>query len=149
MEELRLLSSSWTGDEDELVMLREVAERKRNKYYQLSDLPLFLHAVSEEEDQVTAIIQEALASYNTNQAGPQKYLTTYHKYLHILNGEAEKEMHNFMAMEPFPTLKDFSRRINKYEEMKVEIGFLRNIIPLNLVSLDCKRNQFNAVPNGG
>nr|CAD7259656.1 unnamed protein product [Timema shepardi] len=121
----------------------EVPRVDKLLFPEFSSEPLFLHAVSEEENQVTAIIQEALTSYNTNRAGPQKYLTTYHKYLHILNGEAEKEMHNFMAMEPFPSLKDFSRRIKKYEEMKVEIGFLRNIIPLNLVSLDC--NEINAM----
>nr|CAD7398222.1 unnamed protein product [Timema cristinae] len=105
----------------------EVPRVDKLLFPEFSSEPLFLHAVSEEEDQVTAIIQEALASYNTNQAGPQKYLTTYHKYLHILNGDAEKEMHDFMAMEPFPSLK-MSDRASELPETTAELVELTNYL---------------------
>ena len=38
-------------------------------------------------------------------------------------------------------LQDFTRRIEKYNELKTEICYLRRVIPLNFISLDC--NELN------
>lgn len=97
----------------------------------------FLFAVGREEPPVEDIYEEALASFDTNLLGPQKYLKNYEQYYYILNGSAEKEMLAFFEVLPFPFLKDFSKKIHHYEDLKKEIIFLRRSIPLNFISLEC------------
>ncbi|XP_046404632.1 dynein axonemal heavy chain 3 [Ischnura elegans] len=97
---------------------------------------LFLSHVSLEEVEVVSIIQSALEIFDLNLPGPKNYLKTYEKYLHILNGDAEKSRKEFMSKDPFPLLKDFSGRIIMYEELKNEILFLRKEAYLNFIGID-------------
>lgn len=97
----------------------------------------FLFSVLREENPVDEIYQIAILSFDSNLVGPMKYLENYEKYYYILNGEAEKDMLNFFETIPFPFLKDFSKKIRSYEDLKKELIFLRRSIPLNFISLEC------------
>jgi hypothetical protein len=66
---------------------------------------LWLHAVATHEEEVCNITIKALKSFDTNFKGPYSYLKIYEAYLHILNGEAESAMLEFMKTDPFPTLE--------------------------------------------
>lgn len=96
-----------------------------------------MHSVTEEEEPVAAIISEGVAAFETNMVGPLKYLRTYDDYLYIINGQANKSLDEFFAIEPFPFLRDFAKRIEKYEGIKKDIIFVRRSIPLNFISLEC------------
>ncbi|XP_068084555.1 dynein axonemal heavy chain 3 [Anabrus simplex] len=96
-----------------------------------------LNSVDRFEEEVYEIIRQALASFDVNVKGPNTFLSTYEPYFYILNGESETAVQEFMEIDPFPTLKDFARQIEKYDDLKKEIIFLRRTIPLNFISLDC------------
>lgn len=57
------------------------------------------------EEEVEAIIMEALAAFDTNTPGPQMFLEIYNDYLYILCGDAQQALDKFFATEPFPYLK--------------------------------------------
>ncbi|KAG8235430.1 hypothetical protein J437_LFUL015495 [Ladona fulva] len=103
---------------------------------EMKDSDMFLGPVILEEDEAQSIIKQASEVFEKNTYGPSKFLRTYDKYLHILNGDAEKSLESFMKRHPVPHLKDFSERILMYEDSKVEILFLKTEIRLNLVSID-------------
>ncbi|XP_050297987.1 dynein axonemal heavy chain 3 [Anthonomus grandis grandis] len=97
----------------------------------------YLYPVREDEEPVVKILEEIQDAFNANLLGPEKYLRMYRQYFYILNGSAERELTEFFGTQPFPYLKDFSRKIYKYEELKNEIIELRRSIPLNMFLLDC------------
>lgn len=97
----------------------------------------FLHCVSEEDEEVAAMINEGVAAFESNMVGPVKYLSNYEDYFYILNWEASKALDEFFKIEPFPFLKDFAKKIEMYQENKNEIIFLRRSIPLNFICLEC------------
>ncbi|RZF36882.1 hypothetical protein LSTR_LSTR004570 [Laodelphax striatellus] len=97
----------------------------------------YLISVKMEEKQVQDLVEEIMACFDTNIPGPAQYLSTYDPYLYILSGEAKNSLDEFFKTEPFPYLKDFTKRIIMYEELRDEIAMLRRNIPLNLISLDC------------
>lgn len=97
----------------------------------------YLYFVTEEDVAVAATIERGVRAFEMNTVGPINYLTNYNDYLYILNGQASKSLNEFFAMEPFPYLKDFAKKIEKYQEIKQEIIFLRRLIPLNLICLEC------------
>ncbi|KAI4456226.1 dynein heavy chain family protein [Holotrichia oblita] len=97
----------------------------------------FMLSVKEDEEPVMQIIKTGMNSFEANIIGPGKYLTMYSAYHYILNGEAEKWVRTFMGQDPLPLLKDVIRNIEKYEDLKVELTFLRCSIPLGLLSLEC------------
>lgn len=51
------------------------------------------------------IFEEIAHAFDANSVGPEKYLVLYDKYAYILNGEAERELHEFFGTVPFPFLK--------------------------------------------
>ncbi|KAJ9576848.1 hypothetical protein L9F63_006622, partial [Diploptera punctata] len=126
---------------DKIIEVNNKLPRVDLLFPEFAEEELFLHAVHLEEVEVQEIIDESLKSYNTNLVGPYTYLKSYEPYFHILRGEARENMLKFMATDPFPLLKDFTRRIDKYNDLKNEICFLRRVIPLNFISLDC--NELN------
>ncbi|XP_066246402.1 dynein axonemal heavy chain 3 [Euwallacea similis] len=97
----------------------------------------YLYPVHENEEPVFRIFEEIKTSFDANTVGPTKYLVIYQKYFYILNGQAEKELHEFFGIQPFPYLKDFSQKICGYKKIKDEIIELRRFIPLNMIMLDC------------
>lgn len=111
-----------------------------NSHYFLVELlnkESYLFPVCKDEEPVHKIFDEIAGAFDANMVGPAKYLVMYERYFYILNGEAERELHEFFGTVPFPYLKDFSRKIYKYEEIKNEIIDLRRSIPLNMIMLDC------------
>ncbi|KAL1497384.1 hypothetical protein ABEB36_008364 [Hypothenemus hampei] len=104
---------------------------------ELKDTQEYLYTVKEDDETVVNIFKEINETFKANTIGPEKYLNMYEKYFYILNGQAEKELHEFFEMEPFPYLKDFSKKIYHYEDIKNEIILLRRSIPLNMIALDC------------
>ncbi|XP_063226606.1 dynein axonemal heavy chain 3 [Bacillus rossius redtenbacheri] len=114
---------------------------ERIMFPEMKDAPMFLLPVVESEVDVVAIVDEALGHFDANVAGPTNYLRNYDKYLYILRGDAKLTLQQFMEQEPFPSLKEFTEKIREYERLKDEIAFLRRIIPLNFISLDC--NEVN------
>lgn len=103
----------------------------------LEDDRLCLHEVLEEDEYIAGLIARALDVWEPNTTGPVSYLSVYEPYHYILIGEADKNLENFMAEDPFPYLKDFARRIDQYHDIRGEVLLLRRSIPLNLVSLEC------------
>lgn len=97
----------------------------------------YLQSVTEEDVSVANMIEKGMAAFETNTVGPIKYLKTYDEFLYILNGGASKSLDDFFATEPFPYLKDFAKKIEKYQEIKQDIIFLRRVIPLNFMCLEC------------
>lgn len=65
----------------------------------------YLLSVKPEEEEIEAIISEALEAFDTNTPGPQKFLEIYNDYLYILSGEAQNSLDTFFTTEPFPYLK--------------------------------------------
>lgn len=65
----------------------------------------YLYSVYEEEEPVTKVFTEIDQAFEANTIGPDKYLVLYEKYLYILNGQAERELHEFFGTQPFPYLK--------------------------------------------
>ncbi|CAG9767321.1 unnamed protein product [Ceutorhynchus assimilis] len=104
---------------------------------ELAHKEAYLHSVYESEEPVMKIFLEIQQAFEANTIGPEKYLVMYEKYFYILNGQAERELNEFFGIQPMPFLKDFSRKIYRYEELKNEIIELRNSIPLNMFLLDC------------
>lgn len=98
---------------------------------------LTLTAIPRDEPVVLEIYEQVQQCYLPNISGCEEYLKMYDEYCYILNGEAERSLMEFFNQDPFPYLKDFGKRIEKYEAIKNEIIFLRRSIPLNLVSLEC------------
>lgn len=98
---------------------------------------IYLHCVTEEDEVVAEMLKQGLEIIEANTVGPVNYLNIYNDYLYIMNGEASKELDEFFAIEPFPFLKDFAKRIERYQEIKRDIIFLRRLIPLNFVCLEC------------
>lgn len=97
----------------------------------------YLHCVTVDDISVVSMMEEAVQIFETNIIGPVKYLKVYDEYLYILNGAAGKALDDFFAMEPFPYLKDFAKRIDSYQNIKRNIIFLRRSIPLNFICLEC------------
>ncbi|XP_045475837.1 dynein axonemal heavy chain 3 [Harmonia axyridis] len=97
----------------------------------------YLTAIPEDDEIVLSVLEQVAEVFEANTLGPFKYLKLYENYFYILNGHAEKELEDFFAMDPFPYLKDFSKKIRAYEKKKDEIIDLRRNIPLNMVNLDC------------
>lgn len=97
----------------------------------------YLHCVNEDDISVSAMIEAGVKIFEANTIGPVKYLKVYDDYLYILNKAASKALDEFFATEPFPYLKDFAKKIEKYQEIKRDIIFLRRLIPLNFVCLEC------------
>ncbi|XP_071449339.1 dynein axonemal heavy chain 3-like [Hetaerina americana] len=114
----------------------EVPRVEQYLFPDLKGTELFLSCVSLEEVEVKSIIKSALDIFDLNVFGPVNYLEKYEKYLHILNGDAERSLQEFMSKDPFPFLKDFSKRIYMYEELKNEILFLRKETYLNFIGID-------------
>ncbi|XP_030747452.1 dynein heavy chain 3, axonemal isoform X2 [Sitophilus oryzae] len=106
-------------------------------FAELEQSETYLSAVDEEDELVKELFKEISSTFESNLIGPQTYLTMYEQYYYILNGEAERELAEFFTTEPFPYLKDFARKIYKYEALKNEIIDLRRSIPLNMINLDC------------
>ena len=80
----------------------------------MQDSGLTLYPVVESEKEVTAIIAEALKSFDTNVAGPNTFLKQYEPYLYILDGTAEKDVKGLFNIDPLPFLKvncDFSSKL--------------------------------------
>ncbi|VEN60061.1 unnamed protein product, partial [Callosobruchus maculatus] len=123
----RIVAINYELPKIEAIMFPEFADQKR-----------FLYPVLETDETVQALHDEMLEAFVTNFIGPEKYLQLYEDYYYLLNGTAKRELEDFFGLDPFPYLKDFSRRIYKYEEVRDEIILLRNNIPLNLFNLDCK-----------
>ncbi|KAH1016902.1 hypothetical protein HUJ04_008056 [Dendroctonus ponderosae] len=65
----------------------------------------YLYSVYENEEPVLRIFDEVSDAFDANLVGPEKYLVLYDKYAYILNGEAERELHEFFGIVPFPFLK--------------------------------------------
>ncbi|XP_041978336.1 dynein axonemal heavy chain 3 [Aricia agestis] len=97
----------------------------------------FLHAVSADEEHITAIITTTVAHFERNRPGPESYLACYDQYHYLLDGTAHKDLLAFFAVDPPPFLKDFSARIRSYDALRDEITFLRCDVPLNMLQLDC------------
>ncbi|CAH1180398.1 unnamed protein product, partial [Phaedon cochleariae] len=97
----------------------------------------YLFSVRESEGPVQAVFRKMIDSITPNYVGPKKYLEAYTKYHYILDGGLEKELEDFFSIEPFPVLKDFARKIKKYEDIKEEVIDLRRNVPLNFFNLDC------------
>lgn len=96
-----------------------------------------LHCVTENDIIVADMIQTGIEIFEANTIGPVEYLKIYDDYKYILNGEASRSLDNFFATEPFPYLKDFAKKIERYEAIKRDIIFLRRLIPLNFICLEC------------
>lgn len=103
----------------------------------MTETDLYLHEVTEDDETVSKLIEQALSIWEPNIIGPNNFLAYYEPYHYIFIGEAKKSLDDFMAEEPFPFLKDFARRIDKYKEIRDQVMLLRNSIPLNLISLEC------------
>lgn len=104
---------------------------------EMADDGKYLQCVTEDDISVADMIQAGVEIFQANMIGPVKYLRVYNDYLYILNGAASKALDDFFAMEPFPYLKDFAKRIDKYQSIKRDIVFLRRLIPLNFICLEC------------
>ncbi|KAL0279081.1 UNVERIFIED_CONTAM: hypothetical protein PYX00_000712 [Menopon gallinae] len=98
---------------------------------------LTLTPVNYTDRQVSRIVAEAIDAFNTNIHGPSIYCQDYAKYNYILLKEARKELLDVFDQEFLPSLSDFTNRIRQYEEVCDEIHFLRRMIPLNLICLNC------------
>lgn len=97
----------------------------------------YLQCVTEDDRSVAAMIQAGVEIFEANTIGPVNYLKSYDDYLYILNGAASRALQDFFAADPFPYLKDFARKIDKYQSIKKDIVFLRRLIPLNFICLEC------------
>ncbi|XP_076256705.1 dynein heavy chain 3, axonemal [Rhynchophorus ferrugineus] len=116
---------------------KSISKIQNIMFNELANAETYLNAVDEDEETVSNIFNEIIATFEANIVGPQSYLSMYDQYLYILNGDAEKELTDFFDQDPLPYLKDFSRKIYRYEELKNEIISLRRSIPLNMINLDC------------
>ncbi|XP_017770457.1 PREDICTED: dynein heavy chain 3, axonemal-like [Nicrophorus vespilloides] len=101
------------------------------------DKKTYLHCVNEKEEDVKKLIEFVEFCFAPNVIGPLNYLKIYEDYYYIQNGEAEKSLLDFMALDPMPYLKDFAKRIERYNEIKKEIIFIRRSVSLNCISLEC------------
>nr|CAI5856319.1 unnamed protein product [Callosobruchus analis] len=128
----RIVAVNYELPKIEAIMFPEFADQQR-----------YLYPVLETDETVQALRDEMLEAFVTNFIGPEKYLQLYEDYYYLLNGTAKRELEEFFGLDPFPYLKDFSRRIYKYEEVRDEIILLRNNIPLNLFNLNCKELNEN------
>lgn len=71
----------------------------------MQDSGLTLYPVVESEKEVSAIIEEALRSFDTNVVGPNTFLEEYEPYLYILDGTAQKDVKGLFNIDPLPFLK--------------------------------------------
>ncbi|XP_012271492.1 dynein heavy chain 3, axonemal [Orussus abietinus] len=91
------------------------------------------------EEEVEAIITEALDAIFINAPGPDLYLKFYLDYLYIIDGRAKIELDDYFSTVPEPYLKDFGHRILKYDKLRKDIRTFRSKVQLNLVEMDCSR----------
>ncbi|XP_008202999.3 dynein heavy chain 3, axonemal [Nasonia vitripennis] len=96
----------------------------------------YLFAVHRREE-VQDIIEEALNSVVSNVKGPQLYLQRYVQYYYLLDGSAEVHMKEFLNFQPTPSLREYGDQIKEYDDLRREIFFFRNKIPLNMIEIDC------------
>lgn len=120
-----------------LYVIKEIPRFESVVFPEMAKDGKYLHCITEQEASIATMIKNGVEAYEANMMGPVNYLRTYDNYLYILNGEASKSLHDFFAIEPFPYLKDFAKKIEKYQEIKQEIIFLRRLIPLNFICLEC------------
>lgn len=50
----------------------------------------------------------------------------YEKYYYLMNGVAEKELNDFYKTDPPPILKDYSKKIMEYDDLREKIYSFRN-----------------------
>lgn len=74
-------------------------------YLEFTETSRFIHYVTEEEDPVKELIEEGVAVSIPNLIGPIKYLETYVTYLFIQNGQAVKDLEEFIDQDPLPYIK--------------------------------------------
>ncbi|KAJ8664277.1 hypothetical protein QAD02_005939 [Eretmocerus hayati] len=97
----------------------------------------YLPPVSRHEDDVSRVIDEALACVSANEPGPKLYLHRYLEHEYLLDGSAERSLQDFMKSEPAPFLRDFGAKIKEFDQLRKQMFLFSDKIPLNLVELDC------------
>lgn len=95
-----------------------------------------LRTIRPDEELFHLFTQRALAVYEANKIGPQRYLDTYKKYNDFMNKKAEQDVANFLKSAD-NQLEDYEFQINKHSDIKHEITQLLLTVPLNLYSLEC------------
>ena len=101
-----------------------------------------LRTIRPDESLVDKFIKRALAAYDVNKIGPQRYLDTYKKYSDFMNSKADQEVTNFLKNTE-NQLEDFEVEINKMSKIKNEVTMMMATVPLNLYSLDCSNLHEN------
>ncbi|KAK9508782.1 hypothetical protein O3M35_006257 [Rhynocoris fuscipes] len=97
----------------------------------------YLLPVRSFEEEPVKIINSGLDVIAKNLYGPEEYLNLYIKYFYILRGEADQALDDFFSLDPMPFLKDFVKKLDSYEEIKLDIKSLRRNILLNIINLNC------------
>ncbi|XP_053383461.1 dynein axonemal heavy chain 3-like [Mercenaria mercenaria] len=96
---------------------------------------LLLRSVKIDESLVTDYVDKSMEIFKLNTVGPQKYLTTYKKYLELLNNKAEQDVSAFLRESH--SIAAFKSKINSFQDLKNEISLLRITVPLSMFCLDC------------
>ncbi|KAB0793663.1 hypothetical protein PPYR_13283 [Photinus pyralis] len=97
----------------------------------------YLSSVSDGEGPIADLIEEGMSYFEMNTLGPELYLSFYKQFHYILDGKAKKMLHEFLAMDPPPIMKEYCKRLEIYDVQKEEFIMFRNSIPLNFISLEC------------
>ncbi|XP_052264555.1 dynein axonemal heavy chain 3-like isoform X1 [Dreissena polymorpha] len=96
---------------------------------------LLLRSVKIDEALVADYVDKSMEIFKLNTTGPQKYLTTYRKYLDLLNNKAEQDVSSFLRESH--SIAAFKAKITSFQELKDEIMLLRITVPLSMFCLDC------------
>ncbi|WAQ96862.1 DYH3-like protein [Mya arenaria] len=96
---------------------------------------LLLRSVKIDEALVADYVDKSMEIFKLNTTGPQKYLTTYRKYLELLNNKAEQDVSSFLRESH--SIAAFKSKINSFQDLKDEIALLRITVPLSMFCLDC------------
>lgn len=76
--------------------------------------------------QIQEIIGEAVKILNSNISGPRGYLQMYDNFLYILDGQAERDLEGYFALDPLPQLREFGHKIEGYDNLIKEVFLFRN-----------------------
>ncbi|KAJ8245818.1 hypothetical protein GJAV_G00260630 [Gymnothorax javanicus] len=101
---------------------------------EIKEQSLHLRPVRPEEDLVTDLVDRAMGVFQENTLGPQKYLSVYKKYSHLLNDNAKQEISDFLKDKH--SLQAFTKKIEDIQQLSVEIASLHITVPLSMFCLD-------------